>query len=219
MNFLKKFFSSESKFKSYEKSGEVLKNPVTTKEQREEAIDALEKVSPEFAIPQLLKRFEIVVDSGIIDTREKERCMKIIVSHREHAKELIKINLSSKKRISWQMKIAEKIFDENEYKDILIKNLNTDMQVFDEDVLERNTEILLALKELSDEKIVDIAQKFLQSRDEHVRMAALECLEEQASHIQQAKQIILDLLLQTPNDDNSRFLGVATEVAKKHGWI
>lgn len=218
MNFFK-FFSSSDKQKSYEKYGEVLKKRVTTKEQRLEAIEALEKVSPVYAIPQLLKRFEMVTDSGLQDNREKERCMDIIVKHKEHAKDFIKEFIRTQRRISWPVKIAEKIFSKDEYIELLLNSLNSDSAIFDEDTLERNAEILLALKDIKDLKIVDKACEFLSNRDEHVRMSALECLEEQATEFDRAKQVIIDLFKTPITDDNSRFLGVVHSIVNKHNWV
>lgn len=218
MGLLSNIFSSSSKPKSYDKYGDVLKKIMTTKDQRLEAIGALEKLPPEQSIPQLLKRFEIVIDSGLLDTREKEMCMKIIVSHGDKAQGFIREVLATKKRLAWPIKIAEKIFSQEEYILLLLGHLNSNMAVFDEDVLERNEEILLALRELHDERIVQRAKEFLSCGYENVRMAALECLENQASVFATAKEIILNLSQTPMTDDNSRFIGVVNEISKKHGW-
>lgn len=219
MDFFNRLFKSNSKPKSYDKYGDVLKKVMTTKDQRAEAIEILERLPAEDAIPQLLKRFEMVVDSGLLDNREKENCMKIIVSHGEKAKSFIEQALSSQKRLAWPIKIAEKIFEKEYYRDLLLKNLNTDMEIFDEDALARNEEILLALRELQDEKIVVLVKPFLLSRDENVRMAALECMETQAQQIPQAKDTILELSKVPLTDDNSRFLGVVHDIISKHHWL
>ncbi|MES2615616.1 MAG: hypothetical protein V4591_09395 [Bdellovibrionota bacterium] len=219
MGFFDKFFSSRTEPKSYDKHGDVLKKVMTTKDQRSEAIEALAKLAPELSIPQLLKRFEMVLESGLIDTREKEQCMKIIVTHGEKAQEYIREAIKTKKRLAWPIKIAEKIFSQEAYVALLLENLNLNMEVFDEDILERNSEILLALREIHDERIVQVAQEFLSCRDENVRMAALECLENQASAIEKAKEIILNLIKMPVTDDNSRFIGVVNEITKKHNWI
>ncbi len=219
MGFFDKFFSVDSKSKSYDKYGDILKKTLTTKDQRLEAIDALEKLPAEKSIPQLLKRFELVVDSGLLDNREKEMCMKIIISHANKAQDFIREAILSKRRLAWPIKIAEKIFPQEQYILLLLDNLNSSMEVFDEDALERNSEILLALREIHDERIVQKANEFLSCRDDSVRMAALECLEEQASAISRAKEIILSLVNTTLNDDNSRFIGVVNEIAKKHNWV
>jgi hypothetical protein len=219
MGFLSELFKPSQKPKSYDKYGDVLKKIMTTKDQRLEAIQALEHLAPEHSIPQLLKRFEIVVDSGLIDNREKEMCMKIIVSHAEKAHEYIKQAIIIQKRLAWPIRIAEKIFSQEEYINLLLENLNSDMEVFDEDSLERNAEILLALREIHDEKIVNKAQEFLSCRDETVRMAALECIENQVHFISRAKEIILNLMKTPVTDDNSRFIGVVNEITKKHNWI
>lgn len=219
MSFLNKFFSSRQDPKSYDKYGDVLKKIMTTKDQRQEAIDALSKLAPEFSIPQLLKRFEIVVDSGLLDNREKDMCMKIIVSHGEKAHAFIREALKTQSRLAWPIKIAEKIFPSEEYLSLLLENLNTSMVVFDESALERNTDILLALKDIHDEKIISRAQDLLASRDEGVKMAALECLESQAVKFSQAKEFILTLKDAPLSDENSRFIGVVNEIARKNSWI
>ncbi|WP_186647014.1 hypothetical protein [Fluviispira vulneris] len=218
MGIFDKFFSSQPK--SYDKYGDVLKKAMTTKEQRLEAIEALENIAPEQSVPQLLKRFELSVDSGIIDNREKEKCLNIIVSHGEKAKEFVKKTIETQRRISWPIKIAEKIFSHDEYVDLLIKNLATDIAVFDESVLERNEEIMLALKEVKgkEELIVNKVTEFLNSRDENLKMAALECLEEQAKQNEKAKEIILNLSHQAITDENSRFIGVVNSIIQTHKW-
>jgi hypothetical protein len=218
MSLFEKLFKSNTKPKNYDKYGDVLKKQMTTKDQRLEAIEALETLPPESSVPQLVKRFEMVVDSGLIDTREKEMCMNIIVTHGENSKPFIYEALKIQKRIAWLIKIAEKIFTREEYVNLLLENLSQDMEFFDEDVLARNEEILLALREIHDVRIVQRAKEFLSCRDETVRMAALECLENQASQIQQAKEIIMGLVDIPLTDDNSRFIGVVNEITRKHNW-
>lgn len=219
MGILGKLFSSASKEKNYDKYGDVLKKTMTTKDQRLEAIEALEDLDAAHSIPQLLKRFELVVESGMQDQREKEQCMKIIVSHGDKAKELVREAVKTKRRVAWPIKIAEQIYSRQEYVNLLLESLNLNMAMFDDDVLEHNEEILLALKEARDMRIVERAALFIEGRDENLRMAALECLEEQASEFVEAKDLILGLA-KTPHDDSSsRIVGVANAIAKKHNWV
>jgi hypothetical protein len=221
MGFFGNLFKTDEnkKLKTYEKYGDVLKKTMTTKDQRLEAIQALENLPAQYAIPQLLKRFDLVVESGLLDTREKEMCMKIILTHGENAKDFVKDALMFKTRLAWPIRMAEKLFSQDEYMTLLLNNLNSNMEVFDEDTLERNAEILLALREIPDLKIVLKAEEFLSCRDENVRMAALECIENQASVIGKAKEIILNLVNTPLTDDNSRFLGVVQEISRRHHWI
>ncbi|KAB8029912.1 hypothetical protein [Fluviispira multicolorata] len=218
MGIFDKIFSSQPK--SYDKYGDILKKVMTTKEQRLEAIEALENIAPEQSVPQLLKRFEISVDSGLIDNREKEKCLNIIVEFGEKSKPFVKKIIESQRRISWPIKIAEKIFSHDEYAEILINNLKTNIAVFDESVLERNEEIMLALKEVKgkEEIIVNKVTEFLSSRDENLKMAALECLEEQAKQNITAKEIIINLSNQPVTDENSRFMGVVNSIIQAHKW-
>jgi hypothetical protein len=213
------FFSSGSK--SYDKYGDILKKMLTTKEQRLEAMQTLQSLPVHQCVPQLLKRFEMVLDSGLQDTKEKEQCLNIIVSFGQASQPFVSEFLANQRRISWPIKIAEKIFSYDEYVDLLLKNLNADIAVFDEAALERNEEILLALKEVKGKEndIVNKVTSFLSSRDENVRIAALECLEEQAIESLQAQKIILDLSLIPLTDENSRFLGIVKTIIQNHKWI
>nr|BFD31623.1 hypothetical protein GTC16762_12410 [Pigmentibacter ruber] len=218
MGLFSKLFSSSNK--SYDKYGDVLKKILTTKEQRLEAIEALEGLTAEQAVPQLLKRFEISVDSGLQDTKEKEQCMKLIVAYGEQSKTFIENVLTKERKISWPIKIAEKIYPETEYINLLLSNLSANIAEFDEATIERNEEILLALKDVKEanDLIVSKVMEFLSSRDDNLRMAALECLEEQARSNKKAKEIILNLAKSPMSDDNSRFLGVVNSIIQNHRW-
>lgn len=206
--------------KAAEKHGNTLKNKVTTKEQRLEAIDALLAITQaDVAIPQLMKRFHIVVDSGIQDKREKEICADQIVQFGTAAHTHVEAALKQAERVAWPIKIAERLFDRERFVDLLIQSLGREFVAFDDHANNRNIELILALKDHADEKIVDAVAGFLKSRDESVRMAALECLESQGTQSQRARQMIRDLLLnEEPRDDNSRFLGVVRQIVDKSGW-
>lgn len=205
--------------KSAEKFGNVLKNKITTKEQRLEAIDGLLSIDdPEIVVPQLMKRFSIVVDSGIQDKREKEICMDHIVGLGSAALPYIEEALKTAERVAWPIRMVQTVYDENRCIELFLGALSQDVLVFDDHVNARNCEIILALKDYSNEKIVDPVAGFLTSRDESVRMAALECLETQAQASEKAKALIKDVLNQESHDGNSRFLGVVKTMVEKNGW-
>lgn len=218
MEFLKKLKFWSSSEKNYDKFGDVLKKVLTTKEQREEAIQSLENLPPEHSVPQLLKRFELIVESGIQDEKEKSYCSALIVKHGEQSKEYVKHYLQTKPRVSWIIKIAEKIFSAEEFLELLLNNLNPDMVEFDDNILERNIEILLALKDISHAKIAEKVSLFLKCKNDEVRLAALECLETQAHDFSEARGIMVDLLKQPLTDDNSRFMGVVKIITQKNNW-
>jgi hypothetical protein len=205
--------------KSSEKHGNTLKNKVTTKEQRLEAMDALMSMDdPAVVIPQLMKRFQIVVDSGIQDKREKEMCMEHIVQIGEPARAFVDEALRSAERVAWPIKIAERLYEPAVFMDKLIQSLGREFVAFDDHVNNRNIEIILALKEHTNEAIVEAVAGFLQSRDESLRMAALECLEAQAGQSEKARQLIKDILNLPAHDDNRRFLGVVRTMLDKNAW-
>lgn len=204
--------------KNYERYGETLQNKVTTKEQRLDAIESLEDGPAELTIPQLLRRFEIVVDHGIQDTREKEMVLEIILKHKEDAKPFVAGAIKKMKRVSWPIRIAEKLYSENDYADLLIESLSTEFVGFDEAVQERNIEILLALKEIRDPRIAAKASLLVKSRDESVRIAALECIEMQATDNKEARGLLLDFLSEPLTDENSRFIGLVKSIVARHQW-
>ena len=175
-------------------------------------------MAPPIAIPQLLKRFEMVVDHGIIDNREKELVMDFLVTHKDVSLNFVVDIVKNSSRIAWPIRVAEKIMEKKAYTGLLLESLKIHMDVFDEKVLERNIEILLALKDVSDERVVEPASVLMGSRDESVRMAALECLEAQALENQKARQHFIQLLEAPLTDDNSRFLGLVRSVVEKHQW-
>jgi hypothetical protein len=205
--------------KSAARYGLTLKNKVTTKEQRLEAIDGLIAIEDaDVAIPHLMKRFDLVVESGIQDKREKEICLEHIVLFGAAAHSHVLTSLKQASRIAWPIKIAERLFDREQFIDVLISSLGQGFVAFDDQANTRNIELMLALKEHTSEKIVEAVAGFLNSRDESVRMAALECLESQASQSPRAQELIKEILNQPPHDDNSRFLGVVRTMVQKNAW-
>ncbi len=214
-----KKFREGSKQKSYEKCGDTLKNQVTTKEQRLEAIDGLSSGPAEQVIPQLLKRFDIVIDHGLQDNREKEMISELILGHKEAAKPFVRNAVKNLKRISWPLKMSEKLFVHEEYVSILLENLVDEFVGFDDSVQERNIEIMLALKEVSHPDIVSKVKNQLKCRDESVRIAAVECLEAQSKHEAEAKSLIMELASHPLTDDNSRFIGLVRSIAQRHQWV
>lgn len=207
------------KDKSVEKAGDTLKNIVTTKEQRLEAIEELRPLAADIAVPQLLKRFDLVVESGLQDQKEKEMVEEIILSHKDKSVSYIVAAFPDCKRISWYIKLAEKLLPQEEYIQLLIQNTRKEFVGFDDNVQERNIEILLALKEISDPRAMHLARQFLDSRDEHVKIAALECLENHAARDEDAKKIFLNFLQNPVTDDSSRIVGMARTIAERHHWI
>lgn len=216
MDFFKKLFFRE---KTYTKYGDVLKKRVTTKEQRLEALEVLEKAPPQQSVPEILKRFELVVESGLQDTKEKEQCLNAIIKHGPISKPFVIEYIQTKKRLAWVLRIAERILSKDEYLDLLLANLKTDGVEFDDDIIERNLDILHVLKDIQNPKITPQVVPFLDNRDDDTRLTALECLEFQGENDPNARQIILNLA-QTPiTDVNSRFMGAVNNIIQKHHWL
>lgn len=221
MGLLDKFseFRKDRQVKNAQKYGDTLKKVVTTKEQRCEAIEALADLPAEIAVPQLLKRFELVIDHGLQDNKEKERVTEIIVEHKDVSRGFVAKELETARRISWLIKVAEKIFEKDEYLNLLLRNLSTEFVGFDESVQDRNIELMLALRDFHDDRILEKIKVHLESRDESVKVAALECLEAQAVQSEVARKLLTDMLAHPASGDNARFLSLVKTTAQKHGWV
>jgi hypothetical protein len=121
-------------------------------------------------------------------------------------------------RVAWPVRLAEKLFSEDDYKALLLEGLVTQSALFDDTVLERNVELLLALREMPDDRVVEKAAVLVTSRDEGVRMAALECLEFQGASSVKAKETVLALLADPSTEGNSRLAGLVRNIVQKHKW-
>ena len=154
-----------------------------------------------------------------MDTKEKEQCLKLVLAQPQIARPVIKDALVSGSRVAWLLKAAEQLYDRQEYVSLLLESLRIDTEGFDEQAQGRNVDILLALRETADERIVARVTSFLQSRNEDIRMAALECLEEQASHSERAKECLLKALQDATDESDHRFLGTLKSIAARHQWI
>lgn len=205
--------------KGFDKHGDTLKNQVTTKEMRLEAIEILADGPPEFAIPQLLKRFELSVEHGLQDNKEKERVAEVILGWPEQAKPFVLEILKTKKRIAWPIRLVERLWPEPaEHVGLLLAELRPEEAGFNETQQERNIELLLALKDCSDPRIADSVIPFVSLRDESVRMAALECLEQQAGGSPRLRDFFVGLSRQEPTDENSRLIGLVRGIVERHRW-
>lgn len=214
----KEFRANKSKSQA-EKFGETLKNMITTKENRMEAIDALRDIDPELSIPQLIKRFDLVVDHAIQDAREKEIVSEILLKNANISKPHVREKLTKARHIGWPIKLAERMFAKDEFLNLLLENINTDIVHFDEIQIDRNIEILLALRDLQDARIVEKTLPFVSSRHDNLKLAAIECLEAQGESSQDARSAIVAISKELPTDNNSRLLGLAQSIVKRHNWI
>jgi hypothetical protein len=220
VNIFSKFKEfKENKAKNQaEKWGEVLKTVMTTKDNRLEAIEALSDLAPEISVPQLIKRFDMVVDHAIQDAREKEMVSTVLLKNSEIAKPYVREKLAKARHIGWPIKLAERMFPKEDFTNLLVENINTDLVHFDEIQMDRNIEILLALKEIQDPRIVEKTLPFVASRHDNLKLAAVECLEAQAETSQEARNAILAISKETATDDNSRLLGLVKSIVQRHNW-
>ena len=209
-------YRKNRRFKSFEKLGAVLMNSHTTKDQRNEAIDALAKGNPEEIIPQLLKRFELVVDHGLQDQKEKERVFELIKSHGDAGRDYAVNGIKKARRITWFMKLCKHFLSEDEFVELLVSMLEPEASSFDDMAHEKNREILLNLKDFPKESLLVVIEPFLEHRDNDIQMAALECLEGMASSLKAAQDKVKELASMELNDDNSRFVGQVQSILKRH---
>ena len=219
MFFFKNFFRNR-KIKGFKKSGDVLKKAYTTKEQRLEAIEYLKNSEAQLSVPQLLKRFELVIDHGLQDTKEKDMCMQEILNYKEKAIPFVKECIKIQKRISWPLRISEKLLKKNDYLDLLLSNLEPDLIAFDDAHIERNIAVLNALKDVYDKNVTEKTLPFLKHRNDDIKIAAVEVLLSQAikNKDEIAKKTLTDISKEALNDENSRFLGHTKNLVSQNKW-
>ncbi len=77
---------------------------------------------------------------------------------------------------------------------------------------------MLALKEIQDARITEKTLPFLSSRNDGLKLAAIDCLEAQSESSAEAKNAIIAISKEAPTDDNSRMLGLVNSIIQKHKW-
>lgn len=219
MFFFKNYFRKR-KIKKFKKYGDVLKKAFTTKEQRLEAIESLKNGEAELSVPQLLKRFELVIDHGIQDTKEKEMCMQEILSHKEKSITYVTEFIKNQKRISWPLRISEKLLDNDKYLELLLSILEPDLIAFDDAHIERNIAVLNALKDVYNKSVTEKLLPFLKHRNDDIKIAAVEALLSQVLNNKDdyAKKTLTEISKEELNDENSRFLGHVKNLVSQNKW-
>lgn len=210
MNFKKLFLKIKSKRNGQQSEtlGKTLETLMTVKDQREEAIESLALMSAEIRVPQLMRRFKISIDHAIQDKKEKERIESILLETPEQIKPYLKQALKDYPQPSWILRLAQKTFPQEEYVKLLIGEINPDFVSFDDEVQEKNKQILLALKETQDPQILEHLDPFFESRDEDLRMTSFEVLEifcekKEAKALEKLNQIYEDMKKKPEDQDEN----------------
>ena len=184
MGLIQKYrdFVESRKKSKIKKSLVVIKNPKATKEDRDAAIQFFAGLDDSYlAVSSLLGRFDYSLDHGINDSREKDKTMKAIVDFGEKAVTPVLDHLKKSTKIAWPLKILTALTDSARVVHALESSLSFGDIDFDQDVVNKNYDILCCLR---DYKLSDQGKRlfeFLEAHDERLRYAAVEVLLHQNS--------------------------------------
>lgn len=139
---------------------------------RQEALSALADMGSGDAAAALLKRFSFTIDPSITDQEEKDLASKGILAAGEEAVDPIREYAARAESLAWPMKILKQIVDEETYVGELVEWLDrwdTEYSKF----VDPKIQLLIALEEYKDERILEAVEPFLQDVNETARFHAV----------------------------------------------
>ena len=212
----KQFVKNRHK-KAVSSNAKTAANPKSIKDERMAAINFLCSLeNADEAIPVLLPRFEFSLEHGINDTREKEAVMNGIVKFGTKAIPLLEDHLQKTNHIAWPVKIYSQIAPSEDLLSALLKCLDFSEDVaFDQNIVDKNFDILCYLREFELQDGGQSLLKFLSDHDERVRFSTAELLLEQpaAKPLKELEKFIGDT-----SSENIRIRQAVIKAYCERGW-
>lgn len=182
-------------------------------EARMEAAEKLKSIGTQQAIHGLARRFSATSENLGIDQEEKQYVRNMLVTFGDAAVEPVIRYIKGYDRVTW----AIQVLDELQPTEVLVKFLFETLHEGDPVYIrgEKATQIIKALEGMDDPTIVERMIPCLQSPDDTVRIAAVECLETKADEL--ARESLLETLV-NPEEDSARVRTRIAEAFLKLGW-
>lgn len=139
---------------------------------RWESIQILSKMGTPEGVEALLPRFEIRVDPSIVDQEEKEAAFNGVVNAGDAAVEPIRAHLQVTKKVSWPLKMLEKLLAKEEVVAellLLLEGMTTD---YERDP-DKKIQVVAYLEDRQDPRIVPAVVRFFDDANETVRFHAV----------------------------------------------
>ena len=181
---------------------------------RQEAIEALAKVGSAEAATALLKRYAFVVDPSITDQEEKETAFRGIVSVGKEALPAIREYTARAESITWPLRMMREMLSDEDY----VGEILTMLEKWDTEYA-RNADpkiqLIAALEEVKDPRIVDAVSRFLEDVHEPTRFHAVTTLLAQEGAEAAAGPLARALVREEAN----RTINRITEGLALRGWL
>jgi HEAT repeat protein len=168
-------FGGKSGPGAVKKHGARVANKRAQAPDRWDSIQALGAMGTEEAAEALLQRFTFRVDPSITDQEEKDAAFEGIVRAGSAAVPPVRRFLQRSDSIAWPLKCLERLLDEEEVTGELLAVLET-MDIEYERDPDKKIQILAALEERQDERVVPAVQRFLEDANETARFHAVQTL-------------------------------------------
>ena len=177
------------------------------------AVQQLAEWNTPESIAAILKRFTIVASPATLDLEEKQQVCDLLVEIGQDAVGPLKQFLRSEVQVYWPARALQAILPEDEYKqtlaDILSELQNSYVRVPDQ-----KRDLLRQAQGLENEKLFQVAEKFLTDPTDDVRIAALEYLFSVLN--EPRRSAILDAIF--ADEQSPRFWLRFAELAAAKNW-
>jgi len=211
-----KDFQDSRKEKKIAKNIRVIKNSKAIREDRVAALSFFKNLDePQIATEALLQRFEYSLEHGINDSREKELALDGILRHGEVVLPIVREHLQKSNKIAWPIKILNKVSSDAVVAETLRSVLNYEDVSFDQQIVDKNYDILCYLADYQIEGLADQLKHFLQDPDERVRFAVVEVLVRQKDV---GIQSLLEGFLLDTTSENRRIRMTVIQAFVDQGW-
>ncbi len=180
---------------------------------RWEAIQALAAAGTAEAVEALLVRFTFYVDPTITDQEEKDAAFEGVLRAGDAALEPVTAFLRKAESISWPLKILDQLASAEAVTGKLLDMLSEMDTEYERDP-QRKIQVLSALEERVDSRIVEAVMRFLGDANETVRFTAVGALLAQ-SEARQAREAIVECLC---NEESLRIRNRILQGFIERGW-
>lgn len=199
---------------SVERHARRLQDRNTQPEDREKSADWLAKDGSDGALLGLLGRYNLQLEHSIKDQKEKELVFGYLVEHGAKAAKAAREFSKTSVNFQGAVRLVEKLEGTPAALDLLL-DLLAHERVDDEFKPEKKKNLLIALAERRDPRIVAASTPYMEDFDEGVRNAAVEAI---AAQDPEQGRGPLCAHLCNPKEESTRIRGRIAELAANRRW-